>query len=97
MRKKGKIRELKAADASLNDQLVQEKSKMEAKDSQRTTETNQIVVKLKSEVDQLRELVSEEKSYIEELKAQSDVDRQLCSELEAHLAESKNQHMEQTT
>jgi len=42
---------------------------------------------LKGEVDQLRELVSEEKSYIEELKAQSDVDRQRCSELEEHITQ----------
>ena len=42
---------------------------MEAKDGQRSAETNQIVSQLKNEVDQLRELVGEEKKYINELQA----------------------------
>ena len=42
---------------------------MEAKEGQHTAETNQIVSQLKGEVDQLRELVGEEKQYINELQA----------------------------
>lgn len=42
---------------------------MEAKESKLAVETNKIVAQLKGEVDQLREVVSEEKQCIEELKA----------------------------
>lgn len=60
---------------------------MEAKESKLAVETNKIVAQLKGEVDQLREVVSEEKQCIEELKAQSEFDKSNAKDLQIQLSE----------